>query len=851
MRLCLLFVLVCLLAGNASADPFALVLANSEPAPAITDPAATNANEAVGEPTTEGELDAADLSQLGSRLASIALAYEAFRDVSTLDADSKALVDYTSPRGLIPNPADRAQTLDRVYRALALIDNTQALRYPEGEACARAHRRTLLRSSDGLFADPKTGELAPWLRAELKRSMAGDAPAGLIAASARELTVLSYLKSLAELRALSLQLGDRKILGPARAAAFCRRAKVQEELASAQAVLKWNDPDLTAQARSVVEVRWGKARGTGTVILLDEKPVVLVSSRFTENAYETPDLLTKSGKRLVASYLRRGPALSILSVQPGPDVEPLTLPENPEQEDRATYAVGHPVQGGPWSVTRGLGRPAGALLRTDSAIDGTQAGGPLFDAHGILTGIVADQGIAYDLAAIKNWLTNENAHLPETAAGDDFGTGTLLTASSTAIPEGKAVLIESGIVCKDARGCAWPPPSPSAPPSWGIDHSAPYTGPNLWSILGKVFSPAPKREQPIQHNSGYAQAAVIPAVPVVPQPPKPPPDPLRPTSFKLSVSRTALAQGEEFEAVATVTFAGKDGSIAGRSVSFTGVPNGKIDCPAAKTDSSGVARTTCAALEGGRDTTLDALQDETRRRLGAKPPGRVRRKVAKGDKIGALKEKEADAMGALDSEDEKHPEVGNTRSDTPGIDKTLPEDEIVELELKGDRVTLGASIERLIEKIELDVLQRPCPIDTTPVCSEINSDQREKTQTGTQCRCILSRASAPEQTHLQKKSEIGDSGSTDDSTPPMIPHAEDRVRERNVPPGIINEAIDKGIKTPGNKPGRTVHDLPSELSSNGRGARVVTDDKTGEVITVIDKGSKYKPKSNPNPEPPQ
>lgn len=677
MRLCLAFLLVCLLAGNSSADSFALVLANSQSAPEITDPAATNAHEAVGEPTTEGELDAADLSKLGSRLSSIALTYEAFRDVSTLDADAKALVDYTSPRGLIPDPADRAQTLDRVYRALALIDDTQALRYPEGEACARAHRRTLLRSPDGLFADPKTGELAPWLRAELKRSKAGDAPAGLIAASAREWTALSYLKSLAEVRALSLQLGDKKILGSPRAAAFCRRAKVYEELAAAQTALKWNDPDLAKQTRAVVEVRWGKEKGTGTVILLGDKPTVLVSSRFTENAYETPDLYTKSGARLPASYLRRGPALSILSVSPGPDVEPLPLPEDPAQEERVAYAVGHPIQGEPWSVTRGLCRPAGALLRTDSAIDGTQAGGPLFDAQGRLTGIVAGQGIAYDLAAIKAWLKDEDVKLPEAIGAPDLGTGALLTGFSAAIPEEKSGLIEAGIVCKDYRGCAWPPPSASTPPSMGIDHSAPYNGPNLWSILGKLLSPAQKRAPPIQDNSGQAQAAVIPAVPVAPQPPKPPPDPLRPTSLKLSVSRTTLAQGEEFEAVATVTFTGKDGSIAGRSVSFTGVPDGKIDCPAAKTDPSGVARTTCEAIEGGRDTNQDALQDETRRRLGMKTPGRVRRKVIKGDKIGALKEKEADAMGALDGEEEKHPELGNTGSDTPGIDRTPPEVQIM------------------------------------------------------------------------------------------------------------------------------------------------------------------------------
>jgi hypothetical protein len=485
-----------LLASNASANPIAFVLANSEAAPESPDPAASNVHEAAGEPAIEGELDAADLSKLGGRLASIALAYESFRDASSLDADVKLLVDYTSPKGLIPNPADRVQTLDRVYRALSLLDDTQALRYPEGEGCAREHRLALLRSSDGLFSDPKTRELAPWLKAEFKRSKANDAPGGLIAASAREWTALGYLKSLAEVRNLSLRLGDGRILGAPRAAAYCRRAKLYEELAAAQSALGWSDPGLTAQTKAVVEVRWGKERGAGTVILLGGKAVVLVSGRLTENVYEAPDLFTKSGKKLSASYLRRGPALSLLTIQTSPEVEPLAIPEIPEPGERVAYAVGHPIQGGPWSVTRGLALPAGALIRTDAAIDGAQAGGPVFDAQGRLIGIVAAQGVAYDLAAIKNWLADENAKLPEDASAQESGTGALLTASSTIAPEEKGGLIESGSsfnsnptgVCVDARGCGMP----SAPYGGGSDYSAPYSGPNLWSMLGKLLKPAPK-----------------------------------------------------------------------------------------------------------------------------------------------------------------------------------------------------------------------------------------------------------------------------------------------------------------------------------------------------------------------
>lgn len=712
MRYTLALALGCLLAGHASANPVSLVLANSEAAPDVADPAASNLHEAIGEPAAEGELDAADLSSLNGRLSSIVLAYETFRDSSSIDADAKTLIGYTAPQGLIPNPADRVQTLDRVYRALALLDDTRALRYPEGEACARAHRLALLRSSDGLFVDPKTGELAPWLKFELKRSKANDLPGGLIAASAREWTVLGYLKSLSEVRALSVRLSDKNVLGAARADAFCRRAKLYEELAGAQSALRWNDPDLTAQAKAVVEVRLGKNTGTGTIIMLDGKPTAIVSSRFTENAYEPPDLYAKSGKRLSGSYLRRGPTLSLLSIQSSPDVEALNLPDASEQGERVAYAVGHPIQGGSWSVTRGLARPDGAMIRTDAAVDGAQSGGPLFDARGRLAGIVAQEGAAFDLAAIKNWLADENGKLPEVVGASEFGTGALLTASSVEIPGQKGVLIESGAVCRDQRGCELPRPVAPPPSGGGIDHSAPYTGPNLWSMLGKLLKPAPKKEYVIPDNRpSHAPAAVRP---VAPEPPKPPPDPLKPASIKLSVSRAVLAQGEELEAVATIAFTGKDGSKAGRSVAFTVVPGGKINCPGAKTDASGVARTTCTAMEDGRDSRFDELQDETRRRLGMKTPGRVRRKVVKGDKIGALKDFQDKAIGSLDAEDEMHPELGNSGSDTPGIDKPIPETEVTELEIKGDRVTLGASLEKLIDSIKVDVLERPCPGEGIP-----------------------------------------------------------------------------------------------------------------------------------------
>lgn len=72
----------------------------------------------------------------------------------------------------------------------------------------------------------------------------------------------------------------------------------------------------------------------------------------------------------------------------------------------------------------------------------------------------------------------------------------------------------------------------------------------------------------------------------------------------------------------------------------------------------------------------------------------------------------------------------------------------------------------------------------------------------------------------------------------FIPHALQQMETRGVSVDSAFEALEKGSASLGNKPGRTVFDLPAADSSTGRAVRTVLDDITGEIITVIDKGSK-------------
>ena len=69
-------------------------------------------------------------------------------------------------------------------------------------------------------------------------------------------------------------------------------------------------------------------------------------------------------------------------------------------------------------------------------------------------------------------------------------------------------------------------------------------------------------------------------------------------------------------------------------------------------------------------------------------------------------------------------------------------------------------------------------------------------------------------------------------------HAQEQMAKRGVTAVRVEEVLSKGKISPGNVAGRTVYDIAPSASSSGRGVRVVIDDATGRIITVIDKGSK-------------
>jgi hypothetical protein len=69
-------------------------------------------------------------------------------------------------------------------------------------------------------------------------------------------------------------------------------------------------------------------------------------------------------------------------------------------------------------------------------------------------------------------------------------------------------------------------------------------------------------------------------------------------------------------------------------------------------------------------------------------------------------------------------------------------------------------------------------------------------------------------------------------------HAMERMVTRGVSWDSVQEAVRDGVRTLNPQTGVATYKLPASLSSTGRGVNVVRNDITGNIITVIDKGSR-------------
>ncbi|PJA16958.1 MAG: hypothetical protein COX66_06135 [Elusimicrobia bacterium CG_4_10_14_0_2_um_filter_63_34] len=197
-------------------------------------PVDKKAAEAAPEAETPPE-SGARLAAIQADLSLMAEGFEAFRHPSHAQHALHDLPDHIVPE-LRPFFKDRDSTLDTVYRTLAITDYTWALRFPEPTCDPQTRRKILLASKDGLFTDPKSGDLSPWLARLLGPAAYGrTAEEALDRASRKQaLSARDYELFRVKVAKITEALRSYKAIGRERAKLYCLRADAYETLASAQ-----------------------------------------------------------------------------------------------------------------------------------------------------------------------------------------------------------------------------------------------------------------------------------------------------------------------------------------------------------------------------------------------------------------------------------------------------------------------------------------------------------------------------------------------------------------------------------------------------------------------------------------
>jgi hypothetical protein len=709
--------------------------------------------------------------------------------------------------------ADRITALNAAYRALAVTDYTWAKRLPDASCAPEAARARLLNSD----------ELSSWLASllgtkvdaatALDKASAGTAPSG------REYALLR-----ARARRIGEALSSDKATGSARAALYCRRAQVYESLSAANRASV-----LTSAARKA-----DSDFAAGVYVLARRVPdglQVLGAATAVEGRLVTDERLVR-GESLLAfrrgekpvpvRLVRRGSGLALLE---GVSARGYTLADAAPAMDDLIHGIGHLERTGAWTETRGLVTASGSdHFQTDAVIDAGMTGGAALTEDGKLAGIFVlrtvhtagesfDWPVAVSAPALQGWLAGEE--LTESAPSElaEAGSSSILTASRSlgaslspgvgAVAAGSrwteggggyGTIHGSCPTCPDGGGGG---SSSSSYDTSGAGELGKVMGqamaqmifkgvPALFRGIGKVFSRKPKSGAADQlvDNRHYSRPA---------EAPKPPPDPLRPSSLSLSVSRTSLAQGEEVDAVATIAFTGKDGTKAGHSVSFTVVPGGKLNCPPGTTDTEGAARVKCQAIIVENERIFDSLLDEERRRRGLRAPERVQRRPAKGDSIAALKERAAGALDKLVIEEEKQPMTG---TDTPGLDKTIDTGGPEEYVVKGDRVTLSATLSRLLDQRALEITDRPCPAGLRLIknrgeysCGNESASSGQYLHKSESPDSAADNPAPPEEPN-ETPGQSSPHGTTPDGRPYTHHYGEETGPERNIPGSVVDHIIE-------------------------------------------------------------
>lgn len=439
MRVLRLLLALLLAAGPVDAQPVVDLLTRfAVPA----DETAASAPEG-GSPQGSGK----KLAELEANLVLVAEGLEAF--AHPRDAD-KALPAARPrlPEQIAPFFRDRAAALDSLYRTLAVVDYTWALRFPE-PPCAPADRRAaLLRSSDGLFLDPGSGRMSSWMEALLGPDAKGEnLESALDRASASATpSQADYARLRARQKLITLALSSESAAGKTRAKLYCQRAEVRVDLASAN---RTSGPVLAARSdegvsrRGIVIVAGTndgnlEVRGAGAVIGTPSGVRVLTDRRL--GGGQLAALVEGKSAPVALSVEREDESSGLLLLRPEGDVgEATAWSEAAPKKGDLVSVVAHSERLGAWTRSQGLVTSAAAAqFQADAIADASMTGGGVFDEEGRLAGLLVlrpaaggrgDWPAAVPALALRTWASGGPAPEAGPASLEDAGTTKILTAS--------------------------------------------------------------------------------------------------------------------------------------------------------------------------------------------------------------------------------------------------------------------------------------------------------------------------------------------------------------------------------------------------------------------------------------
>lgn len=615
MRAFRVFLALLLSAGPAQAQPVVDLLTRYA-VPADETAASAPEGEA---PQGSGK----KLAELEADLAIVSEGLEAFAHPQ--DA-AKALLAAKPrlPAGTAPLFRDRATALDSLYRTLAVVDYTWALRFPNPPCSPAEKRGELLRSDDGLFVDRVSGQTSAWMTALLGPVAKGkDLEAVLDRASAPATpSQAEYARLRARQNLITKALGSADAVGEARARLYCKRAETRVRLAAAnrasEQVLAARASEAKASRHGVVIVA-GKtpegleARGAGVVV--DTKSGVRVLTDRRLGGGDVVALVDGRAAPVPLTVEREDVPSGLLLLRPEGDVgEALNLAEAAPEKDDLVFAFAHSERLGAWTRTQGLVTRAGSnQFQTDAVADASMTGGAVLDEEGRLVGLLVlrrdeagEWPVAIPSPALKYWIAGGGGPAAEPAVPLDAGTTKILTASRPlldslsvgkgAITAARAADIYTPTPWGTVRGVCKANCEDSAPAtsySGGSDGSREvgealgklaavglqaliFKGiPALFRGIGSMFKSKPRSSSPKDAPAAFVEKK--------PEPPKPKPELL------VTLSPASVLPGKEVVFVLTVKGKPAETKISGLRVDFTVSNDMETSTGTAVTDETGTA----------------------------------------------------------------------------------------------------------------------------------------------------------------------------------------------------------------------------------------------------------------------